>query len=62
VLYLFINVDIFIIYCCLKFLSNFILEMLHNFDVILRKSSYAYIDKNNIVLLCGLLIVIKLLI
>ena len=50
------------IYCCLEFFSNFILETLHNLDVVLRKSSYAYINKNNIVLLCKFLIVIKLLI
>jgi len=61
-LYLFTNINIFTIYCCFKSLSNFILEILYNFDVVLRKSNYAYIDKINIVLLCKLLIVIKLLI
>jgi hypothetical protein len=61
-LYLFINVNIFTIYCCLKFLFNFISKTLHNFNVILRKSSYAHISKNNIVFLYKLLIVIKLLI
>jgi hypothetical protein len=61
-LYSFINVDIFIIYCCFKFFSNFILETLHSFDVVLRKSSYAHINKNNIVLLYKSLIVIKFLI
>jgi len=60
--YLFINVDIFTIYCCFKFLFNFILETLHSFDVVFRKSSYTHVDKNNIVLLCKLLIVIELLI
>ncbi len=50
------------IYCCLESFSNFILETLHNFDVVLRKSSYAHIDKNNIVLLCKSLIVIEFLI
>jgi len=35
---------------------------LHSFDVVLRKSSHAHIDKNNIVLLYKSLIVIKLLI
>jgi len=62
VLYLSINVSIFTIYYCLEFLSNFISKKLYNLNVVLRKSSYAYIDKNNIVLLCKLLIVIKLLI
>jgi hypothetical protein len=61
-LYLFINVNIFMIYCCFKFLFNFILETLHSFDVILRKSSHVYIGKNNIVFLCKSLIVIELLI
>jgi len=62
VLYLFTSVNIFMIYCCLEFLSNFILKTLHNFDVIFRKSSYAHIDKNNIVLLYKSLIVIEFLI
>jgi len=57
-----INVDIFMIYYCFESLSNLILERLHNLDVVLRKSSYAHIDKNNIVLLCKLLIVIEFLI
>jgi len=61
-LYSFINVDIFTIYCCFKSFSNFILETLHNFNVVFCKSSYAYINKNNIVLLYKLLIVIKFLI
>jgi len=62
VLYLFINIDIFIIYCCFEFLSNLILEILYNFNIVLCKSSYAYINKNNIVFVYKLLIVIKLLI
>jgi len=62
VLYSFINVDIFTIYCCFESFSNFILETLHSFDVVLRKSNYAHINKNNIVLLCKSLIVIELLI
>ncbi len=61
-LYLFINIDIFIIYCCFEFLSNLILEILYNFNIVLCKSSYAYINKNNIVFVYKLLIVIKLLI
>ncbi len=61
-LYLSININIFTIYDCLKFLFNFILEMLYNFDIVLCKSSYAYINKNNIVLFYKLLIVIKFLI
>jgi len=62
VLYLSINIDIFTIYCCLKIFSNFILETLYSFNIVLCKSNYAYINKNNIVLLCKLLIVIKFLI
>ncbi len=61
-LYLFINVNIFMIYYYLEFLFKFILKTLHNFNVILRKSSYAHISKNNIVFLYKLLIVIKFLI
>jgi len=61
-LYLFINVDIFTIYCCFKSFFNFISKTLHSFDVVLRKSSHAHVDKNNIVLLYKLLIVIELLI
>ncbi len=61
-LYSSINVNIFMIYYCLKFLSNLILETLHNLNVVFRKSSYAHIDKNNIVFLYKSLIVIKLLI
>ncbi len=61
-IYLFTNIDIFTIYYCFEFLSNFILEMLYNFDIIFRKSSNAYISKNNIVFLYKLLIVIELLI
>jgi len=62
VLYSFINVDIFIIYCCFESFSNFILETLHNLNVVFRKYSYTHIDKNNIVLLYKLLIVIEFLI
>jgi len=61
-LYLSINVNIFTIYYYLESFSNFILETLHSLDVVFRKSSYAHIDKNNIVLLCKSLIVIELLI
>jgi len=50
------------IYCYLEFLSNFILETLHSLDVVLRKSSHAHVGKNNIVLLCKSLIVVKFLI
>jgi len=61
-LFLFTNVDIFTIYCCLKFFSNFILETLHSFNVVFRKSSHTHIDKNNIIFLCKSLIVIEFLI
>jgi len=61
-LHSFINVNIFMIYCYLEFLSNFILETLHSLDVVLRKSSHAHVGKNNIVLLCKSLIVVKFLI
>jgi len=61
-LYLFINVNIFTIYCCLESFSNFILETLHSLNVVFRKSSYAHINKNIIVFLCKSLIVIEFLI
>ncbi len=61
-LYLSINIDIFIVYCYLKFLSNFISKILYSLNILFRKSSYIYIDKNNIVLLYKLLIVIEFLI
>jgi hypothetical protein len=61
-LYSFINVDIFMVYCCLKSLSNLILETLHSLDVVLRKSSHAHVGENNIVLLYKSLTVIELLI
>jgi len=61
-LYLSININIFTIYYCFKFLSNFILEMLYNFNIVFCKSSYAYINENNIVLFYKSLIIIKFLI
>jgi len=61
-LYLFTNINIFIIYCYLESLLNLILETLYNFNIVLCKSSYVYIDKNNIAFLYKLLIIIKLLI
>ncbi len=61
-LYLFINVNIFIIYYCFNFFSNFILETLYSFNIIFRKSNYLYINKNKNIFLYKLLIVIKLLI
>ncbi len=61
-LYLFTNVNIFIIYCYFESLLNLILETLYNFNIVLCKSSYVYIDKNNIAFLYKLLIIIKLLI
>jgi len=60
--YLSININIFTIYCCLEFLLNLILEILYNLNTILCRSNYAYINENNIVLLCKLLIVIEFLI
>ena len=56
------NVDIFMAYCYLESLSNFILETLHSLNVVLRKSSHAHVGENNIVLLYKSLIVIELLI
>jgi len=50
------------VYCCLKSLSNLILETLHSLDVVLRKSSHAHVGENNIVLLYKSLTVIELLI
>jgi len=57
-----INIDVFTIYCFFEYFSNLVLEILYSFDIVFRKSSYTYINKNNVVLFYKTYIGTKLLI